>query len=437
MTTPSSDDGDPVSASGPHAHGGAPQPARLGDLFRVRTPNGQHRVTFVELFFDLVFVFAVTQISHTLLGDFSVGGVLRASFLMLAVWWVWVFTSWATNWLDPERTPVRLLLFGLMVAGIALSMSIPEAFGARGLVFAVAYTGTQVGRTLFMYFAVRRADRALARNWERVLAWVVTPSALWILGGFAAGSTRVALFGAALGVEYLGPAVRFWVPRLGASDVREWSIEGGHLAERCALFVIIALGESLLVTGAAFAKTPWTAPSIGAFSAAFVAQIAMWWIYFDRGAEHGSELIRRSAVPGQLGRLAYTYLHLPIVASIVLTAVADELVLAVPLGGVDTARAIAFLGGPLLYLLGVQLFKYAIREMLQFSHLLGITLSLALLPFVKRLSPLALMSTTTAILLLVAVWESVSIRRGPLRSRKQRRADAEARRRAAEDAAPP
>lgn len=406
--------------------------ATLGDLFRVRTLHGHHRVTYVELFFDLVFVFAITQISHTLLGDFTTGGVERAFFLMLAVWWVWVFTSWITNWLDPERTPVRLMLFALMVAGIGLSTSIPQAFGAHGMVFAISYSGAQVGRTLFMLYALRKAERPIQRNFERILAWVTSTCGLWIVGGATDGPTRVALWSVALGVEYLGPAARFWTPGLGASDIRQWSIEGGHLAERCALFVIIALGESVLVTGATFARTPWASTDIAAFAATFVGSIAMWWIYFDRAIDHGSERIREAENPGQLGRLAYTYLHLPIVAGIVLSAVADELVLGDPRGHVDVERAIAIVGGPLLYLVGVQLFKYAIREMLQFSHLLGMTMFAVLVPFATRLSPLVLSGVTTAILLVVAVWESVSLRRGPLRSRKQRRAAAEeARRRAA------
>ncbi len=401
----------------------APRPS---ELFRLRTAHGHHRVTYVELFFDLVFVFAITQISHSLLEDFTSSGVLRAGFLMLAVWWVWVYTSWITNWLDPERTPVRLLLFALMIAGIGLSTGIPEAFGARGLAFAISYSGAQVGRTLFMLFAIRKADRALQRNFERILVWVTASCGLWIAGGVMEGSARVALWGAALGIEYLGPAVRFWAPRLGASNVADWAIEGGHLAERCALFVIIALGESILVTGATFAKAAQTFTSNAAFAIAFVGAIAMWWIYFDRGVDHGTERIQKAANPGQLARLAYTYLHLPIVAGVVLTAVANELLLAHPLGHVETETTIAIVGGPLLYLLGVQLFKYAIRSMFQLSHMLGLGLFGALIPFATRLSPIVLSGVVTGVLLLVAIWESLSLRRGPLRSRKERRAAAAA-----------
>lgn len=412
------------AADAPPLHGAA-RARQLGDLFRVRTAHGHHRVTYVELFFDLVFVFAITQISHTLLGDFTTAGVLRAEFILLAVWAVWISTSWITNWLDPERTPIRLLLFALMIAGIGQSMSIPDAFGAGGLAFAICYSGAQIGRTLFMLYASRRADLGLRRNFQRVLAWLVFSGAFWIAGGASSGGARVGLFCAALGLDFVGPLVRFRTPGLGASEIDDWSIEGGHLAERCAPFVIIALGESVLVTGASFAKATPTPVSIGAFAAAFTGAIAMWWIYFDRGADHASERIRQSANPGRLARIAFSYLHLPIVGGIVLTAVANELVLATPTGVVGTEAVIAILGGPLLYLLGVLLFKHAIRDMLQFSHLLGLTLFGALVPFSTMLSPLLLAAASTSILLLVAAWEAISVRRGPLRSRKERRAAAE------------
>src|SRR5499426_2596352 len=115
-------------------------------LFRARSAHGHHRVTFVELFFDLVFVFAVTQLSHGLLAHLTPLGALQTGLLMLAVWWAWIDTAWITNWLDPEKPAVRLMLFALMLAGLVLSSSIPRAFEDRGLTFAFAYVVLQVGR---------------------------------------------------------------------------------------------------------------------------------------------------------------------------------------------------------------------------------------------------------------------------------------------------
>ena len=133
-----------------------------GALFRSIVPDQHSRVTYAELFFDLVFVFAVTQISHTLLGRFTPLGGLQVTLLFLAVWWVWVYTSWITNWLDPERTPVRVLLFLLMLGGLVLSTSIPQAFEARGLWFAVAHAAMQVGKSVFLWLSTP-PSRTLAR----------------------------------------------------------------------------------------------------------------------------------------------------------------------------------------------------------------------------------------------------------------------------------
>jgi low temperature requirement protein LtrA len=303
-----------------------------GALFRAIVPHQHSRVTYAELLFDLVFVFAVTQVSHALLANFTPLGAVQTTLLLLSVWWVWVYTSWITNWLNPELTPVRVLLFLLMLGGLVLSTSIPKAFDSRGLWFASAYAAMQVGRTVFWLISTPRA-RTLARmNAVRILVWLSTSAIFWIAGGFAQGHGRLVLWALALAIEYVSPAVRFWIPKYGASSVADWYVEGGHMAERCAGFIIIALGESIVVTGATFADLTWTSEVVGAFLSAFIGALAMWWIYFHKGAEAGSELISNSSEPGRLARLAYTYLHLPIVAGIILSAVADDLVLQHPAG---------------------------------------------------------------------------------------------------------
>ncbi len=387
-----------------------------GALFRPSVPNQHSRVTYAELFFDLVFVFAVTQISHTLLGRFTPLGAIQTTMLFLAVWWVWVYTSWITNWLNPELTPVRVLLFLLMLGGLVLSTSVPQAFEARGLWFALAYAAMQVGKTVFLWVSTP-PDRSSARmNAVRITAWLSMSAILWIAGGFAQGHSRLALWAVALAIEYLSPAVRFWIPKYGASQVADWAVEGGHMAERCAGFIIIALGESIVVTGATFADLAWSTETVAAFASAFVGALAMWWIYFHRGAEAGSELISRSSEPGRLARLAYTYLHMPIVAGIILSAVADELVLKHPADHSDLKTVLSAIGGPLLFLVGTILFKHSIRGFLQLSHGVGIV-SLAILAwFASGLSPLMLSILTTAIMVIVAVWESISLKRGPAES---------------------
>jgi len=383
-----------------------------GALFRHYVPHQHSRVTNAELFFDLVFVFAVTQISHTLLGRFTPLGALQITLLFLAVWWVWVYTTWITNWLDPDLTPVRVLLFLLMLGGLVLSTSIPIAFESRGLWFAVAYAGMQVGRTIFLLASISRDQPAIRMNAIRILVWLSSAAVFWLWGGFADGLPRLLLWSVALGIEYLSPAVRFWVPGYGASSIDDWTVEGGHLAERCSGFIIIALGESIVVTGATFADLSWTSDVVLAFVSAFVGSLAMWWIYFHKGAEAGSEQISNSSEPGRLGRLAYTYLHMPIVAGIIVTAVADELVLTHPGGHSDLKTVLSSIIGPLLFLVGTVLFKRVIRGWLQPSHGFGIAALGVLACFAAELSPLLLSILTTAIMIVVAVWETVSFKSG-------------------------
>src|ERR1700677_1038946 len=149
-----------------------------GALFRPLVPNQHARVTYAELLFDLVFVFAVTQISHTLLGRFTPLGALQTTLLFLGVWWAWVYTSWITNWLNPELTPVRILLFLLMLGGLVLSTSIPKAFESRGLWFALAYAAMQLGRTVFLLASIPRTQTPIRRNAIRILVWLSTSAVL-------------------------------------------------------------------------------------------------------------------------------------------------------------------------------------------------------------------------------------------------------------------
>ena len=387
-----------------------------GGMFRPIVPNQHSRVTYAELFFDLVFVYAVTQISHTLLADFTPLGAVHVTLLFLAVWWVWVYTSWITNWLDPEKTPVRLLLFALTLGGLVLSTSIPSAFDGRGLWFAIAFAAMQVGKTVFLWI-VTPASRPPARmNAIRITSWLSVSAIFWIAGGLTEGQSRLVLWAIALAIEYLSPVVRFWIPGYGASSIADWVVEGGHIAERCAGFIIIALGESIVVTGATFAELTWTSENVVAFVSAFIGTLAMWWIYFHKGAEAGSEEISKSSEPGRLARLAYTYLHMPIVAGIIVTAVADELVLKHPNGHSDLKTVVSAIGGPLLFLFGTILFKHSFRGFLQLSHGVGIVALCVLAWFAGELSPLMLSIVTSAIMVVVAVWESISLRSKPEQS---------------------
>ena len=381
------------------------------DLMRKR--DGAHtRVGFVELFFDLVFVFAVTQISHTLLTHLSWAGGLQAAILLGAVWWSWIDTSWITNWLDLEHPQVRLMLFGLMAAGLVMSTSLPDAFADKGLPFAVAFAVLQVGRGLFTLWAVRRHE-VMRLNFQRISIWAAAGAALWIAGGVVQGDLRLALWTLAVVGEFAGPMLYFRVPGLGRSHTEDWEVQGEHLAERVGLFIIICLGESLLVTGAAFAGLQWTASSVIAAVVAFVGAITMWWIYFSRAHDAASEVIAGSADSGRVARRAYTYAPIPVVAGIIVSAVGDELSLTHPQGYLTNSMAAVLIGGPLLFLVGAQAFKLAAFGTWSPSRLTGIAALMVLAFAVPWATPLMLAAAGTAVLVAVATWETIAAKPRP------------------------
>jgi low temperature requirement protein LtrA len=247
----------------------------------------------------------------------------------------------------------------------------------------------------------------------RILAWFSVSAVCWIAGAFSRHDARFAWWTLALAIEAIAPVALYWVPVLGRSRIEDWDVEGAHLAERCALFIIIALGESLLVTGATFSKLEWTAATLAGFANAVLGTILMWWIYFDTGAPRATRRIEKADVPGREARSAYTYAHAWIVAGIILCAVADEVVLAHPLHADDRAMVVV-LAGPLAYLSGTAVFKWLTNDRLAppLSHLVGLAL-LALLawPTLDGLfTPLGLAVAANGVLLFVGTWESLAIR---------------------------
>ena len=359
----------------------------------------------MELFFDLVYVLAVTQLSHLLLEHLSVRGAAQTALLLLAVWVAWIYNAWFTNWFDPDRRMVRLVLVGVMLASLLMSATLAEAFGERGLLFAGAYAAMQVGRTLFVVAALRE-EPGLRRNFQRILVWLVAAAVLWLAGGLGHGTAREALWLAALVVDLTGPVCGFFTPGLGRSQTTDWTIAGWHMAERCQLFIIIALGESLLVTGATFGELPFSAATVAAFVVAFLGSVALWWVYFDRSAEAASQVIAGSSDPGRLGRSAYTYCHVLMAAGIIVTAVGDELTITHPSGHASVATIATVLAGPALFLAGHVLFKRAVFGVLSVPRLLAILALAILAPLGLVVSPLVLATAATLVVAAVAASDS-------------------------------
>ena len=375
-------------------------------LFRSRAEGGD-KVAFVELFFDLVFVFAVTQLSHHVIEHLTPIGVLEGVVMLVAVWWLWIYTTWVTNWMDPQTGPVRWMLIAMMLAGLVLSTAIPDAFGDRAGQFAAAYLAMQMGRTVFVAISYRLSgDSTNAMNLVRIALWFALSAPLWIAGALLGGDAQLPLWAAALAVELMGPAVRYWIPGLGVSPPETWQVAGGHMAERAGLFMIIALGESIIITGTLVSRSELTMPAVLAFLAAFVSTILFWLLYFSHGAEHGARFIRSSADTGLIARLTYTYLHMVLVAGIVLVAVGDELVLAHPVDPIDGTTLAIVLAAPALYLLGNLLFKRSIGRPWLRSHLLGMAALTAvslLAPIIPGLTALSVTWITNGVLALVVL----------------------------------
>ncbi len=375
-------------------------------LFRSRAA-GSEKVAFIELFFDLVFVFAVTQLSHHVIEHLTLIGVFEGLLMLMAVWWVWIYTTWVTNWMNPEVGPVRWMLIVLMLVGLVLSTSIPDAFGDRSLQFALAYILMQVGRTVFVIVSFRRVgDAEGALNLARIAIWFIYSAPFWIAGAILGGDLQLALWAAALGIELSGPAVRYWVPLIKATPIESWRVLGGHMAERAGLFMILALGESIIVTGTLFSRNEITPSSVLALLAAFVGTILFWLLYFSHGAEHGHRFISSSQQTGRIARLTYTYLHMLLVGGVVLVAVGDDLVLAHPDDPLDTTTAAIVVAAAALYLLGNLLFKRSIGRPWLRSHLLGMAALTALFvawPAIPGITPLAITWIVNGIVALIVV----------------------------------
>ena len=366
--------------------------------------GGEQPTTVVELFFDLVYVFAVTQLSHLLIGDLSWTGAARTGFLLLVIWWAWIYTTWMVNWFDPGSDAVRMVLIGVMLASLLMAAAVPEAFGRHAALFAGSYVVLQVGRNLAGTLLLARGH-PLRVVFERLVAWSVASGVLWIGGSLLGGDSRLWLWIPALLVDLAAPLLGYRTPRRGRSTTGDYSIDGGQFAERCQAFVIIALGESIVVTGATAANAGLTTEVVVALAAAFVEIAALWWLYFGAAAEHSRRQMAEHEDPGRLARDAYTYLHLPIVAGVIVTAVGDELLLAHPGHPLDSAATVMVLGGPALFLTGETFFRLRMIGSANAKRLVAIVVLLLLSLVAGSVSAFALTAIVAAVLTGLALWE--------------------------------
>jgi low temperature requirement protein LtrA len=370
----------------------------IPDLPIIRT-EGEQRATFFELFFDLVYVFGVTQLSHHLLADLTWAGAAQTAFMLVALCWAWNYTTWMTNWFDPDTPPVRLVLVFVMVASLLMSVAIPKGFGDYALLFACAYSGLQIGRNSFVVAVTPRG--VFNQNFRQILAWSVLSAPLWVAGGVVDDTaSRWVLWLAALGLDLAAPMVTYWVPGAGTTPMSQWQIEGAHFGERFQLFVIIALGESIVLAGATASDTGLSVDVVAALLLAFLSSTALWWLYFGKVADAVLERIRGATAEerGRIGRDIYTYLHLPIIAGIVLVAVGDELVIAHPRDELHNSGALVALGGPALFLAGLMAVAARLGQPQSLRRVVAVVALLAAVPLAAHADGLIVAALATALL---------------------------------------
>ncbi|HKR97943.1 MAG TPA: low temperature requirement protein A, partial [Candidatus Dormibacteraeota bacterium] len=304
-------------------------------------PDREQRVTPLELFFDLVLVFAITQVTGFISRDPSWGGLLRGLLLLGVLWWAWAAYAWLTNTLDPEEGAVRMAMFAAIAAMLVVSLAVPGAFGHDGVIFGVAYF---IVRTLHLVlFAIAgRGDRDLLAAVLRIAPPATLAPALILAAGFTSGATQLALWGAALAVDYLGVLL---------GHMQGWRVSPPHFVERHGLIFIIALGESVVAIGVGAGRLPLDAGVIIAALLGITTIAALWWSYFDWGVYVAQWRLTEATGVARAGlaRDLFSYLHLPMVGGVILFAVGLKTTLADVGATLPTIAAVALCGGIALY----------------------------------------------------------------------------------------
>lgn len=359
----------------------------------------------MELFFDLVYVFTVSQLAHHLVHDVDARGMAETLVLTLAVMYAWFMTVWTSNWLDGDRQPVRLLLLCLMFASLVMSSSVAEAFGDRAGLFVVGYLTIQIGRTAFAVFAFR--GHRLHTHFANALVWEIGTAPIWIAGIAADGDGRLALWALATLVAYGGVISGHPLPGRKSPFSSDSQIYAEHLLERFRLFFLIALGETVLTLGNAFAEQPLQADRLLVLAVAFSGSVALWWCYFHRAEEIGLRAVQETEDPARIVGLG-NYTLIMMVIGIIAIAVGDELAIADPGGPIDSAMAVLVFGGPAIFLVAQLGFMRRAAGRISRSRVLACGCLLALAIVTAPLSLLAAVIASTGVLAAVAIQDTRS-----------------------------
>jgi low temperature requirement protein LtrA len=371
----------------------------VSDAEREHERDAEHRVTPLELFFDLVFVFAITQVTSLIADDPTWGGVLRGMLVLAALWWAWSGFAWLTSTMDVDEGGVRLAILASTGVMLGVALAVPGAFGDDALLFGVAYLLVRLLH-LGLYGIVGRDDPDLFSSILRIAPSELLGASLLVLAGVLEGNTRIAVWMVALAIDYLGPIV------VGLG--RGWRIAPEHFAERHGLIILIALGESIIAigVGAGFELTAGVLVTAGL---GIVVVSALWWLYFDVAAIFArTRLMEASGVErARLALDSYSYFHLPMVAGIVLFALGLETTLHHFGEALETVPAVALCGGAALYLLAhiASLFRTTGRVFRR--RTIGAVVLLAVVPAAVSIPALAALALVSAVCSLVVAYEAI------------------------------
>ncbi|MEV4209974.1 low temperature requirement protein A [Micromonospora sp. NPDC049662] len=380
----------------------------------LRPPDSAGRATFLELFFDLAFVVALTRVSQRFVeldGDAGwelVNGLGRTLLLFLALWLVWSHTTWITSRYEPEIAIIQAVVVGTMFAGLVMAVTLPRAMEERAFPFAVAYLLVMVVRPLVIAAALRGHPRRLVAF--RLAAWAALSAPIWLVGALGPERLRLPLWAIAVGVDYLAWFLGWPLPRLGSAAVAHWRIAGTHLADRYQQMFLIALGESILVIGVVFSGQDYSAGRAAAFTVAFVTSALIWRIYFHRAGLLLTEALGGAGQPARLGT-ASERTHLLIVLSVLLTSVSYELVIDDPFGAPRPMWLLFVVGGPALFLVARLRLEYEVFARVSRSRLIGLVILLLGTPLLIRWPPMVGLCSVAGVLALVAVLDALGSRR--------------------------
>jgi low temperature requirement protein LtrA len=378
--------------------------------YLIRAPGAPRRATFLELFFDLVYVFGLAQLSRELIQHLSWSGAFQTLVLLLALYWVWSVTTWITDLYDPQRLEIQLVIVATMFASLVMAVAVPEAFGERGLIFASAYVVIHVGRGLFFVVAMRGHE--LQRRSLRVLFWFTLSAAPWMAGALAQGAARGVLWTLAAAMDFTVGRLRYPTPGLGRSATSEWQISSEHLSERYRQFFTITLGELIVVTGLALDRAGFAAAPTAAFVVSFATTVLLWRIYIYRAGELLPAAIEASPDPDRLARSALVA-HLLMLAGVVAIAVGFELDITHPHEHTKPAWLAVMFGGPVLFLAGRAIFEYAVFARVSRDRLIGVLVLAAVAPTMLFVPPLKAAIVAALVLAGVALADAARARGRP------------------------